>query len=156
MKKFCAVCSKVKQSLLSIKKVSETSVTYPSGSICAISGKINTIPKGWSVCNGSNGTPNLSDKFVVSSTTSLSISGQSTVKLGPNNLPVHFHQSQYRQYPCGTNSCGTYWYTGQDTPVPSCSSTLSYADYYVSDSVGKSVPIILLPPFYTLLYIMKL
>ena len=147
--------SPVSIGLLSIKKVSETSVTYPSGSICAISGKINTIPKGWSVCNGSNSTPNLSDKFVVSSITSLSITGQSIVMLGPNNLPLHFHQSQYRQYPCGTNSCGSFWNAARHRDVASCTSILSY-DTNVTDNVGKNVPIILLPPYYTLLYIMKL
>lgn len=28
-------------------------------------GSIATIPSGWALCNGNNGTPNLSDKFVL-------------------------------------------------------------------------------------------
>lgn len=37
----------------------------PVGGIMMWSGAINTIPTGWSLCDGSNGTPDLSGKFVV-------------------------------------------------------------------------------------------
>jgi len=37
----------------------------PSGSIVLWSGSIASIPSGWYLCNGSNGTPNLQDRFVV-------------------------------------------------------------------------------------------
>ena len=37
----------------------------PSGGIIIWSGAANAIPSGWYLCNGSNGTPNLSGKFVV-------------------------------------------------------------------------------------------
>ena len=30
------------------------------------SGNQNKIPKGWLLCNGENGTPNLKDRFIVS------------------------------------------------------------------------------------------
>ena len=35
------------------------------GLIAIWSGDENTIPEGWAICNGENGTPNLCDKFVV-------------------------------------------------------------------------------------------
>lgn len=38
----------------------------PSGGIIMWSGTIASIPTGWSLCDGSNGTPDLTDKFIVS------------------------------------------------------------------------------------------
>jgi len=37
----------------------------PSGAIVLWSGSIASIPSGWLLCNGSNGTPDLRDRFVV-------------------------------------------------------------------------------------------
>lgn len=37
----------------------------PSGGIIMWSGSTSNIPSGWTLCNGSNGTPNLIDRFVV-------------------------------------------------------------------------------------------
>jgi len=39
--------------------------TIPIGGIILWSGTIATIPDGWALCNGSNGTPNLRDRFVL-------------------------------------------------------------------------------------------
>ena len=39
--------------------------SVPSGGIIIWSGASNAIPSGWYLCNGSNGTPNLQDKFVI-------------------------------------------------------------------------------------------
>lgn len=39
--------------------------TFPSGGIIMWSGSINDIPNGWLLCNGSNGTPNLTNRFIV-------------------------------------------------------------------------------------------
>jgi hypothetical protein len=40
-------------------------VVIPSGLIAQWKGTIATIPTGWVLCNGANGTPNLTDKFIV-------------------------------------------------------------------------------------------
>jgi len=37
----------------------------PTGIICMWSGSVASIPTGWLLCNGSNGTPDLRDRFVV-------------------------------------------------------------------------------------------
>jgi microcystin-dependent protein len=37
----------------------------PSGAIMMWSGSIASIPSGWLLCNGSNGTPDLRDRFIV-------------------------------------------------------------------------------------------
>ena len=41
------------------------SVLLPSGVITMWSGSIASIPSGWYLCNGSNGTPDLRDRFIV-------------------------------------------------------------------------------------------
>ena len=40
----------------------------PIGGIIMWSGSIANIPTGWALCNGSNGTPNLTNKFVYGGT----------------------------------------------------------------------------------------
>ncbi len=40
-------------------------VTVPPGGIIMWSGAIANIPAGWSLCDGNNGTPNLTDRFVL-------------------------------------------------------------------------------------------
>lgn len=42
-----------------------TPFLVPSGGIIMWSGTIATIPTGWYLCNGSNSTPDLRDKFIV-------------------------------------------------------------------------------------------
>lgn len=39
----------------------------PIGSIVPWSGSIGSIPSGWSLCDGTNGTPDLRDRFMVGS-----------------------------------------------------------------------------------------
>lgn len=38
---------------------------YEIGTILAFSGTVDDIPKGWAICNGDNGTPDLHNKFIV-------------------------------------------------------------------------------------------
>lgn len=38
---------------------------FPAGGIIMWSGSIASIPSGWALCNGSSGTPDLRDKFVI-------------------------------------------------------------------------------------------
>lgn len=37
----------------------------PVGGIIMWSGALNTIPAGWALCNGANGTPNLQERFIL-------------------------------------------------------------------------------------------
>lgn len=39
-------------------------VDVPSGSIIMWAGFKHNVPKGWAICDGTNGTPDLSDKFI--------------------------------------------------------------------------------------------
>jgi len=45
--------------------VAAEAFSVPTGGIIMWSGSIASIPAGWFLCNGTNGTPNLTDRFVV-------------------------------------------------------------------------------------------
>lgn len=68
--------------------------TIPSGLISMWSGSIGSIPSGWYLCDGSNGTPNLTDRFIIGAGSSYAVNGTggaSTVSLAVTNLPAHTH-----------------------------------------------------------------
>lgn len=63
---------------------------FPVGGIILWSGAVATIPAGWALCNGANGTPDLRSKFVVGagSTYSVGAGGGST---HITEVPKHSH-----------------------------------------------------------------
>jgi microcystin-dependent protein len=64
------------------------------GMIVMWGGPIGNIPAGWQLCNGSNGTPDLRDRFVAGAGNSYGVSatgGATSVSLTTNNLPAHAH-----------------------------------------------------------------
>jgi len=66
--------------------------TIPKGGIIMWSG--SSIPTGWSLCNGTNGTPDLRNKFIVGSGTTYSIGasgGSESVTLSVAQMPSHNH-----------------------------------------------------------------
>jgi len=66
----------------------------PTGAIILWSGSTASIPSGWVLCNGSNSTPDLRDRFVVGAGSTYAVDatgGSSTVSLTQANLPSHTH-----------------------------------------------------------------
>lgn len=66
----------------------------PVGGIIMWSGSVATIPNGWALCNGSNGTPDLRNKFIIgagSTYAPAATGGAATVTLLEANLPSHTH-----------------------------------------------------------------
>jgi len=62
----------------------------PSGGIIIWSGSSASIPSGWYLCNGANGTPDLRDRFVVGAGTTYAVGatgGQNTI----TTVPAHTH-----------------------------------------------------------------
>lgn len=54
----------------------------------------STIPTGWAICNGQNGTPDLRDRFIVGAGRSYNpgtTGGSDTVTLSTNQIPAHSH-----------------------------------------------------------------
>ena len=67
----------------------------PIGGIILWSGSVASIPSGWALCNGSNGTPDLRNRFVVGAGSTYSpgnTGGLDKVKLSLAEMPSHFHQ----------------------------------------------------------------
>jgi len=68
--------------------------TIPAGLIAMWSGSIGSIPSGWYLCDGSNGTPNLTDRFIIGAGSTYAVNGTggvSSVTLTTNNMPAHTH-----------------------------------------------------------------
>lgn len=66
----------------------------PPGVIVMWSGAINDIPVGWALCDGSNGTPDLRDRFIVGAGGSYNVGntgGMKEVTLTTSQLPSHNH-----------------------------------------------------------------
>lgn len=64
----------------------------PIGMIVMWSG--SNVPTGWQLCDGTNGTPNLRDRFIVGSGNSYNIGatgGSNSNRIKINNLPAHSH-----------------------------------------------------------------
>lgn len=55
----------------------------PSGGIMLWSGTVATIPAGWALCNGLNGTPNLQDKFILGAGTTAAGTTGGSVAITP-------------------------------------------------------------------------
>lgn len=66
----------------------------PAGVIVMWSGSLATIPAGWFLCDGANGTPNLRDRFVVGAGSTYAVGnagGAATVTLSEAQIPNHNH-----------------------------------------------------------------
>ncbi len=70
---------------------------FPSGGIIMWSGTIATIPSGWYLCNGSNSTPDLRNKFIIgafsddSGTAKTTVTGSATQTGGTKDAIVVSH-----------------------------------------------------------------
>lgn len=80
----------------------------PVGAIVMWSGSIGSIPQGWALCNGNNGTPNLSGRFIVGYDDGDAdydaigkTGGAKQVQLTEAQMPQHNH-------PGSTNSAGAH------------------------------------------------
>jgi microcystin-dependent protein len=74
-------------------KIAAVSV-IPRGVISMWSGAINTIPDGWALCDGNNGTPNLRNRFIAGAGAQYAVGdvgGNDVVTLTADNMPRHTH-----------------------------------------------------------------
>lgn len=65
-------------------------VSFPAGGIILWSGSVASIPSGWVLCDGLNGTPNLTDRFVIGAGSSYAVGatgGSATI----TDVPAHSH-----------------------------------------------------------------
>lgn len=121
--------------------------TIPEGIIVAWSGSKDNIPQDWVLCDGTNGTPDLRDRFILGAGTNYNYGdkgGNEEISLTIEQLPKHTHSffSGIRTYQ--TTSGGNRWLN-------------TFTNENASDSVigntGNNSPINILPPYYSLCYI---
>lgn len=153
-----------------IRKTFEIPDPIPSGVITMWSGSIASIPSGWFLCDGTNGTPNLRDRFVVGagSTYAVAATGGSADAIVVSHThtatssvtdPGHFHGSQYdNRTPSGIDSAGSQSEiagVGTIWNYPTTTNTTGITVSTTVSSTGSSGTNANLPPYYALAYIMK-
>jgi hypothetical protein len=137
----------------------------PSGGIIIWSGSAAAIPTGWVLCNGSNSTPDLRDKFVIGagSTYAVGATGGSANAIVVSHThtatstvtdPGHAHS--YNAFIDGSLGHGG-GATTNDAPVAQTtgSNTTGITVATTVATAGTSGTNANLPPYYALCYIMK-
>jgi len=78
----------------------EVAESIPSGVITMWGGSIANIPDGWTLCDGTDGTPDLQDKFIVGAGNQYAVDdtgGADSVQLTLDEMPSHSHEYQRPQ-----------------------------------------------------------
>ena len=88
-----------------------TVIGVPSGIIAVWSGSEGSIPSGWYLCNGSNGTPDLRNRFIVGAGSGSSYSvgntgGSNTVTLSTSQIPAHSHTTNNHSHNASVSDPG--------------------------------------------------
>ena len=125
--------------------------TMPSGSIIMYNGDV--APSGWAICNGQNGTPDLRDKFIVSTGSSYNrgdTGGAESVTLTKDQIPSHDHNVDVLAEFGSTH--GT-WSTGSGYRQVH---TLGTHNKPITSDTGGGQSHENRPPYYALTFIMKL
>ena len=161
--------------------ISNLGVGVPRGAIIMWSGLIASIPTGWVLCNGTNGTPDLRDRFIVGAGSTYGV-GETG---GSKDAVVvsHTHTQNAHTHTASTNSTGAHTHTTSNivSSVGGSNGWVVYGGTYSLDrtitssstgahdhtvSVDSATPTINstgssgtnanLPPYYALAFIMKL
>jgi len=130
--------------------------TIPSGLIAIWSGSTGSIPSGWTLCNGTNGTPDLRNSFIIGagSTYAVGATGGSADAIVVSHThtitdPGHVHN-------LASTGSGVL---ANDSPVgttgASTTTTASATTGITNQSTGVSGTNANLPPYYALAFIMK-
>jgi hypothetical protein len=138
------VCTNLNADLLEGKHGSEW---LPNGIICMWKGSAATVPTGWALCDGANGTPNLQNRFIVAAGPTY---GQGTTGGSATANIAHTHPF----------SATTSTEVANDNVADDIGGVgvVGTHPHTVSGTTGSggSATLAILPPYYALCYIMKL
>lgn len=137
------------QSISSTVSIPGSSSSLPSGSIILWSGSVASIPNGWALCNGQNGTPDLTDRFVMAAGGNYS-PGQT----GDGSLPATKVNVQSDLGAVWANSNGTTFYSPYKPAYVHRLINMFTESDTLSVSFGSGSKNIAV--FYALAYIMKI
>lgn len=156
----------------------QTNDSFPIGGIIIWSGQANAIPQNWQLCDGTNGTPDLRNRFVVGAGENYqvgNVGGSDNVKLNISQMPTHTHNNDF-QISLSDLSLSVYKpsnYPGNYTKLPVAENTSGRdgswetlssnmvkisATGELSGSIantGGNQPHENRPPYYALCYIMR-
>lgn len=129
-----------------VTELATAGASLPSGLIAIWKGSTSTIPDGWALCNGQNGTPDLRDKFVLGAGNSYGVGntgGEKTHTLTVSEMPSHSHsvRSGSSSVVAGSGASST--------------SAVRYSYDSYSGSAGGGSAHNNMPPYYALCYIMR-
>lgn len=116
----------------------------PKGVIVMWSGAIAEVPSGWALCDGTKGTPNLKDRFIVGAGNTYNVAatgGEAMHTLTIAEMPAHAHPYMKGVYHSESDGLSGAFKSNQDDNT---------------GSVGGGQPHENRPPYYALAYIMKL
>ena len=135
----------------------------PSGVIVMWSGSIASIPGGWLICDGTNGTPDLRNRFIVGAGSTYSVAGtggtadaivvsHSHTASSSVSDPGHAHAYTGTNVPGGSGAGDRQGVlSGRTTSSATTGITVSTS----ISTEGSSGTNANLPPYYALAYIMK-
>ena len=138
---------------------------FTAGMIMLWSGSTGSIPAGWALCNGSNGTPDLRDRFVIAagSTYAVNATGGSADAIVVSHThtatsvvtdPGHTHTATGLGN-LGGGSNAFNWGGGTGATQTTNSAVTGITVATTNQSTGSSGTNANLPPYYALAYIMK-
>ena len=128
--------------------------TIPVGGIIMWSGSIASIPTGWALCNGSSGTPDLRDRFIVGAGNNYSVAGIGGTT--DSQLPAHTHNvtnGSANSFTAVTSVSDESVNQGGGGPVQVADQESSTT--FTIQSAGISSTNQNLPPYYALAFIMR-
>ena len=140
------------------------SSAIPSGGIILWSGSTGSVPSGWYLCDGTNGTPDLRNSFIVGAgnTYAVGATGGSADAIVVTHThtassvvsdPGHFHNIYNPNGAGGTPGNDLNVNAGQTTPTTTATTGITVAT--TNATAGTSGTNANLPPYYALAYIQK-
>jgi hypothetical protein len=136
----------------------------PTGIISLWSGSIASIPSGWFICDGNNGTPDLRNRFIVGAGSTYAVAA--TGGSANATLVSHTHTAtsvvtdpgHSHSYTASIIAGPQAGLTGSEAIAPSLQTGTSSTGITVAttnSTEGSSATNANLPPYYALAYIMK-
>ena len=140
--------------------------TFPAGGIIIWSGAIGAVPSGWYLCDGTNGTPDLRNRFIVGagSTYSVGATGGAADAVVVTHThtatsvvtdPTHLHTYGAAQGITGGASAAAQGTNGAAYSTTAASTGITVATSTIAPSGAVSGTNANLPPYYALAYIQK-
>jgi microcystin-dependent protein len=143
--------------------------TIPTGMISLWYGSIGSVPSGWYLCDGSNGTPDLRDRFIIGAGTSYAVGatgGSANHTLTTAEMPTHTHNATSVVTDPGhahtIGYSGALFQSGGSTGAAKQIGTSSTSTQTTgitvattNDTAGSSSSFSILNPYYALAYVMK-